>query len=112
MCELDQEAIALFDKGMDLYERGEYYDAMTAFTSCYNLSGSTIALFHSAVAAFEVAKEYYNQKHQDGWDTFSKNAVYKLDVVIRYSTDEEVIQKARDWLANYERIMAEANGQW
>ena len=107
--ELDQEAIDLFDKGMDLYEQGEYYDSMTTFTSCYNLSGNTIALFHSAVATFEVAKGYYNQKHQDGWDTFSKNAVHKLDVVIRYSTDEEVIQKAREYLANYERIMAEVN---
>lgn len=85
-----------FNKAMDLFNNGKYYDAMTNFTKSYNESGNTRALFYSAEATFQFAKNYLKDNAIKGWKSFSESARSKFDVCLRYTTSPEIKQKATE----------------
>ena len=90
------ESEDLFNQAMDLFNKGKYYDAMTAFTKAYNDSGNTRALFYSAEATFQFAKNYLKDNSVKGWNSFSESALSKFDIALRYTTSDEIKQKASE----------------
>jgi hypothetical protein len=86
----------LFNKGIELFNDGNYYDAMTNFTKSYNESGNTRSLFYSAEATFQFAKVYLKDNCLSGWEDFSKSALSKFELCVQYTTSSEIRQKATE----------------
>jgi hypothetical protein len=73
----------LFNEGMQLFDQGNYYDAMIKFTASYNMGSQNIrALFYSAESAYQFAKNYLKQNHISGWEDFSNSAKDKFEICI------------------------------
>jgi tetratricopeptide (TPR) repeat protein len=87
----------LFNEGMELFNQGNFYDAMSKFTASYNMtSGNTRALFYSAESTYQMAKDYLKKEDVGEWENWSRSAVSKFELCIDYSPNEEIKQKARE----------------
>jgi hypothetical protein len=104
------EAEEKFETGLRLMQEGNFYDAMTNFTSSYNISGNSKSLFYSAEATFQMAMFYFKGGSGSGWGSFADSAMSKFDLCVKYAETEQLRNEAALRIAKIKEMKEMAKG--
>ena len=101
------DAVELIDKGIELFNQENYYDAMTNFNKVYNMTGNIHALLLSAKSSFQLSLVYLKVNDFNNFKTFSDNAISKYDLCVRYSDSSQVKQQAAEKIQEIQQLHRE-----